>query len=511
MILAVNFSPGGAPSVDVRIWVGSATFTGTVPKYFDFGNVLDGSSTSFGYVSITSKAGTTNFGTGTSNYSAIAANDTTYSTPWGTQTSSTVWGTQYQSLQLVEIGLNLTRIGVDPALYRALSPCQPMFTNIFFKSRSSNSFTSNMQDFVTPLPFVKMPVMDFTVQPDTLRCNKSTGRITITNHSTVGMYTWTTANGGSISGSTTDGSQITLDKPGTYIVSGSPAEGCPSTRVDTINVPLDTFPPVASIYEGIGEEPGTVKFFGGDTTASNYVTPFGGSDGLAWNWSGPNGFISNLQNPVNDTIWGIYHLTVTEKRNGCVDTISQDLIRGMFSVMPKPNIILTGKYVNKAIILEWSDETSNYVDHYQIEKSLDGITFTTTGTIFPAWGVNTQFSFKDAQPGYKINWYRIKGIQENGKAVYSNTVRIDGADSRFYLTRSPQSQNLLLVCDVQTDYNCNLLICNALGQVLVNKPVRLQSGLNTLEIPSNALQKNAVGIIVLLKKSTILYSERILL
>lgn len=511
MILAVSFNPGAAPVVDVRIWVSRSTFTGITPKYFDFGTTLDGATTAFGYTSITSKAGTTAFGTGTSNYSTTAANDTTYATPWGTQTASAGWGTQYESLQLVEIGLNLTRIGVDPALYSALSPCQPMFTDIFFKSRSSNSFTSNMQDFVTPLPFVKLPVMDFTVQSDTLRCNRSTGGITITNHSTIGKYTWTTANGASITSSSSDGSQISLDKPGTYIVSGSPADGCPPTRIDTIVVPLDTFPPVASAYVGIGADLGHVQFFGGDPVASNYPTPFGGSDGLTWSWIGPNGFVSTLQNPVNDTTWGQYKLVVTENRNGCTDTVTQDLIRGMFTVMSNPNILLTGKYINKTIAIKWDDKTSNYIDRYQVEKSTDGISYVAVGIVSPASGINNQFSYTDAQPGYKANWYRIKGIQKNGTVAYSNTLKIaDGADSRFYLTRNSQSQNISLTCDVETDYNCNLVICNILGQVLVNKPVHLQKGLNTLEVTSSAFEKNAVGVVVLLKNNSILFSDKVL-
>ena len=60
--------------------------------------------------------------------------------------------------------------------------------------------------------------------------------------------------------------------------------------------------------------------YGGDLAASNYATPFGGSQGLFWDWSGPGGFTSAIQNPTNDTTWGTYQLIVTEKRNGCKDT-----------------------------------------------------------------------------------------------------------------------------------------------------------------------------------------------
>jgi hypothetical protein len=66
-----------------------------------------------------------------------------------------------------------------------------------------------------------------------------------------------------------------------------------------------------------------LQLFGGNTAASNYATPFGGSQGLDWDWSGPNSFSSAVQNPRTvDTsgVWGTYQLIVTEKRNGCKDT-----------------------------------------------------------------------------------------------------------------------------------------------------------------------------------------------
>src|SRR5258708_10610269 len=276
MIVAVNFTPGSAPVVDVRIWVSQTTWSTTTPAYFSFNANFDGATASpaFGYASIVSKTGATAFGAGISNYSATPAQDTTYSAPWGTN-STAGWSNQYQSQQFIEIGLNLTRIGVDPALYTALgsSACQSLFSNIFFKSRASNSFTSNLKDFVTPLVFLRNPVMDYSLQSDTLRCNRTAGIIQITNNSTAGYYTWRTANG-SISGTNGDSSQININKAGTYIVSASPAQGCPATRTDTVVIPIDTFPPEASVNITIPLAYSYLQLYGEDTAASNYSTPF---------------------------------------------------------------------------------------------------------------------------------------------------------------------------------------------------------------------------------------------
>lgn len=327
MILAVSYTSGMAPTVDVRIWVSQSTYSTVVPADFSFTGLLDGSTPAYGYVSVVSNTGSTAFGAGIANYSTTAAQDTTYSTPWGTY-GGAGWSSQYQTLQFIELGLNLTRMGLDPALYSTLgsNPCQSLFSDIFFTSRASSSFTAQMHDFMTPLTFVSPPVLDYTLKPDTLRCNKNVGTIQITNHTTIGTYSWQTLGGATISGSNADSSQLTITKPGTYIVSASPADGCPATRTDTVVIPIDTFRPKASIAVSLVGNFSYLQFWGGNVAASNYPTPFGGPQGLTWAWSGPSGFSSTIQNPrtVDTTgVWGKYQLIVTEKRNGCKDTAVQ--------------------------------------------------------------------------------------------------------------------------------------------------------------------------------------------
>jgi hypothetical protein len=147
--------------------------------------------------------------------------------------------------------------------------------------------------------------MVFSLQSDTLRSNRTVGAIQIANNSTAGYYSWQTTNG-YISGANTDSSQININKAGTYIVSASPAQGCPASRIDTVVVPIDTFPPVASVNITMPVFNSYLQLYGGDTAASNYPTPFGGSKGLLWNWSGPQSFTSSLQNPrTTDTAWAL--------------------------------------------------------------------------------------------------------------------------------------------------------------------------------------------------------------
>jgi len=518
MILAVDYSPGAPPVVDVRIWVCSTTFSTVSPAYFKFGVNFDGATASpaFGYASILSKSGATAFGAGIANYSATATQDTTYSTPWGTELSTKTWGAQYESLQFIEMGLNLTRIGVDPALYSAvLSPCQSMFSDIFFKSRSSNSFTSNMQDFVTPLTFVQTPVMDYSLKPDTLRCNRTTGTIQITNNTTAGYYTWQTANG-NISGANADSSQLSITKAGTYIVSASPAPGCPATRKDTVVIPIDTFPPVASIVVTMVGSFSYLQLYGGNTSASNYSTPFGGSQGLLWDWSGPNAFASTIQNPrTTDTTgaWGTYQLIVTEKRNGCKDTAIKNISMYDFIVLSTEDLTVKGVYDNHSILLTWEDRNPTLAATYEIEKYSASDGYKRIGAVTND-GDGGVFSFRDDHFLQGNNKYRIKAIMSNGRVYYSGVVVVaadaGGLQSIYLAGNAPDSRSLTLVINSSLDCQADILMYSLSGQRLWDKNVQLGKGANTIGLSKAGAQTGSLQVIFILVNGRVAHSQKVM-
>ena len=484
------------------------------PAYFKFGPNFDGATAAYGYASILSKAGGTDFGSGISNFSATPAQDTTYSTPWGTEQSTKNWGTQYLTLQLVEVGLNLTRIGLDPALYTAngLNPCVSMFSNIFFKSRSSNSFVSNMQDFVEPLTFLREPVMDFSLTPDTLRCNRTTGLIQITNNSTAGIYNWQTVTG-NITGANSDSSQVSLNKTGTYIVSASPALGCPATRVDTVKIPIDTFPPVATVNIGITSNFANLNLFGGDPAASNYATPFGGSQGLLWNWSGPGGFTAAIQNATNDTTWGTYQLIITEKRNGCKDTAFKTVSFFDFGVLEERNLNLTGHYSNQSIVLNWQNTGILSADYYEIQKSSASSGFTTIGTVMHDSQGKFYFGFTDNHPEYGNNYYRIKCVTTSGLIFYSNTIDISedlNGRSKYYLIQGNAVGKVSLACTMEQDLTGKIVMYTITGQVLASKDVRLYKGMNVVDLPPTSTFNHQVLVVSLFTNNQLSFTQKAL-
>ncbi|GAC1492274.1 MAG: hypothetical protein NVS1B13_22550 [Flavisolibacter sp.] len=491
IILAVTFNPGAPPLVDFRLWVSQSTFTGAHPAFFNFGSSFDGATAAFGYASIVSKSGTTTFGGGISNYSPSSSNDTTYSTPWGTMGSlsgSNQWIDAYQSQQLVEIGLNLTRIGIDPALYTffGLNPCQSLFKTIFFKSRSSNSFTSNMQDFVAPLDFLSFPVMDYSITPDVLTCVHKSATLTINNQTTAGNYTWSTLNG-NITSSYAYGNTISVNKTGTYIVSAAPAAGCSVTRTDTIVVPIDTLPPEATIRYGLTFDQTHIQLLGGDVAASNFATPFGGSQGLLWDWSGPGGFLSSIQNPLSEKIEGTYQLIVTEKRNGCTDTATQYITYVILATSP---IQLKGIVTNNVVQLEWTADPDTKISSFEVERSSRPESFysiySVPGSINN--GNLSAYAFSDVQPKVK-NYYRIKGISGKGQVVYSKIIFLvnsfDGEGDYLSVFSATASNGLVINSGSTRPVKVGVTIFNTQGALLYNKNMVVHNGQNRISLNLN--------------------------
>ena len=351
--------------------------------------------------------------------------------------------------------------------------------------------------------------MDYSLQPDTLRCNRPVGTIQISNNTTFGYYNWQTTNG-NITTSNTDSSQININKPGTYIVHASPAPGCPATRTDTIVIPIDTFPPVASIAAGIGPNFTYLQLFGGDINASNYATPFGGSQGLLWNWSGPNAFSSTVQNPTTDTAWGTYQLIVTEKRNGCVDTATKTLNYVEFATLAGRSMNLSGIYANQSILLRWQDKDQTNTEFFEIERSLNGLDFNKIGTVTNASTLNS-LSFTDNRPCYGDNLYRIKSIGHNGQVLYSNIAKVSAdltKQQKFYLIRNYTGSGVSLVANVDKADPGTLVIYNIVGQILRTKNIQLSQGMNIVELPINDHMKNSVIVVSLFTNNHMVFSQK---
>lgn len=511
MIIAVTFSPGTAPVIDMRIWVSTTTYSTVTPYYFNFNGTFDGSG-SYGYAKIVSKTGGTAWGSGVANYSNNATTDTTYATPWGTSTmvaGNNAWSQNFSQLQFVEIGLNLSRVGVDAALYttQGINPCESTFYSVLFKARSSSSFTSNLQDFLGPLDFYQASVPNYSKSSPVLNCNNPSGQISLSNTNGFGNFTWSTSNGNILS-SNSDSTQLTINQGGTYYLSASPYEGCPSMRTDTFVVIKDTIQPVATAWFTADQALTALKLYGGKSKYTQPVTIYGPSQDITWSWTGPNGFTSTEQAPLTSFAIGTYQLVLTEARNGCKDTAT---VWVNMSTLATEAISLTANNNNGKVNLQWQTEVTGTAGEFVIERSASGTNFTALGKVNKNAGV-LSYSYNDGSANSSEVYYRVHYNNTDGSIIYSNIVKLSIASSSSINIINRKASSSIIINGVKT---ANGIVNTALftleGKQVAAKTTKSSNGSFSMELKYQPSANTSVYIVVVYIDNKVAASNKIVL
>jgi hypothetical protein len=80
---------------------------------------------------------------------------------------------------------------------------------------------------------------------------------------------------------------------------------------------------------------------------------------------------------------------------------------------------------NNIVRVSWSDATEINTSSFEVQRSTDGVNFTTIGSL-KATNASSYAMF-DNSPSAGTNFYRIRSIGNNGSLIYSTIVRINAA------------------------------------------------------------------------------------
>jgi hypothetical protein len=231
IIFSASYGSTTLSSIEARIWI-DANSMAITPAAFDWTFDFEASSSTppFGYAAIKPKT-TDPFYFGTTN------STTTWAGPFRIVRANNAVLTSYQTNQLMEFGVNLTVLGLNPQHLLGVTDCGIPFSKILIKTRSSVSFDAELKDFIGPFDLF-LPPQVLAVPDIPLFCGPTgISQLEVTNPYATSTYTWTTDTG-HIVGSAT-GTSITVDKPGTYIVAQTLESGCPYYATDTVLITQD--------------------------------------------------------------------------------------------------------------------------------------------------------------------------------------------------------------------------------------------------------------------------------
>ena len=240
--------------------------------------------------------------------------------PWGAIDPSGDLSTELEAYQFVEIAVNLTGMGVDPAVF-----CTDVST-LLFKTRSSPSFSAELKDF---------GLYQFSIiEPPS--CTISAARSAMCAGETVELCAPVPVDGADLSyawsgpGGPFPGTRcITVDEAGTYsLIVTDNLTGCASDACTfdlTVNQPPECT--ITADTDVICE--GSSASFCGPTAPAGSV--------YSYHWSGPAGPYPN-QRCLSVTEAGTYTLTVVNETSGCT---SGECSR-FLTVNPRPPSTITG-------------------------------------------------------------------------------------------------------------------------------------------------------------------------
>ena len=167
------------------------------------------------------------------------------------------------------------------------------------------------------------------------------------------------------------------------------------------------------------------------------------------------------------------------------------------------------------IQLDWKVYSENKVKSYEIERSADGRSYTTVGSL-PALYNNTadgDYGFFDANPLSGTSYYRIKNNDLDGKSAYSIVIRVNRNKTIKGLSLYPNPVVNGIVLLQGSDLgrgNYKLNIFGANGQEIFKQQIKHNGGTitHTIELPST-ISKGVYMLSVKDENGNIIFKEKL--
>ncbi len=161
-----------------------------------------------------------------------------------------------------------------------------------------------------------------------------------------------------------------------------------------------------------------------------------------------------------------------------------------------------GHRVNKQIDLNWTTAQETNNDHFDIERSLDGVNYQAIGRVnskLHNTSLPTDYTFSDLNPANGMNFYRLKQVNADGKFNYSDIVSIkfdNPVISVLAINPNPVGKTLRIVCDANetTAVTCN--IYNSDGRLVKTIATNFVIGSNAISADVSSLASGTYFVVL---------------
>lgn len=269
----------------------------------------------------------------------------------------------------------------------------------------------------------------------------------------------------------------------------------------------------------------SVRFRLNKTFASGSYTFFvGGDDGYRLSFDGGTTWAINQWNDhaytvssYTATLNGSYNMVLEYYENGGGNRVTFALASG--SSLPVKLMSFSGAALNKKAVLNWTLAAGSNPDYFDIERSADGVNFTTAGKLTVPAATNMQadmnFNYTDATPLAGKSFYRLRITDLTGIVTYSKAVALnfnDASNQSFSLYPTVvNGTGSVTIQSANTVKSATIVVTNAAG-VQINQKVigRLQAGQAVNFMPFTSTVAKGMYIIRIADDTNILHTQKII-
>ncbi len=218
----------------------------------------------------------------------------------------------------------------------------------------------------------------------------------------------------------------------------------------------------------------TMQFGAGGQTSSNRYGDYNGMvcdpvDGSFW-------FTANYTPFTRNWVTSVVHFEVQDE------------------VMPVTLLDFRLSALDKTVGLIWSTTQEINNDHFEIERSIDGIKFANIGKVAAIALSSTinNYSFSDKLPVKGTGYYRLKQVDKDGKYAYSSVKQVyfNGTKTSTVLYPNPAKNIVNLEFEASKSSVENLIITNLSGVKVQSIKINILEGYNKTSIPLNGQLAN---------------------
>ena len=146
---------------------------------------------------------------------------------------------------------------------------------------------------------------------------------------------------------------------------------------------------------------------------------------------------------------------------------------------------------NRDVFLSWSTENEHDLLYYDVERSINGNSFSKIGTILSGNNTIGNYTWVDANPVSGTNYYRVKSVASNGEIEYSDIIKciVPQSTPGICVMPNPVSNNQFDLLINLPAGNYTIRMWNSIGEQVYSSQVNHPGGMASYFITPGVLSR----------------------